>query len=146
MPADSCPTATAVPPSTTASPLTKIRALDYVVVFARDMPAMLRFYEDVMRFPRGRAIADMWFEFRVGSSILALTRKGSTFEDAETPVGAAALQLAFRVSRNEVDECCDVLRAAGIAIIGAPIDQPWGHRTLFFRDPDGNIVEIYADL
>ena len=22
----------------------------------------------------------------------------------------------------------------------------WGHRTLFFRDPDGNIVEIYADI
>jgi catechol 2,3-dioxygenase-like lactoylglutathione lyase family enzyme len=25
-------------------------------------------------------------------------------------------------------------------------DQPWGHRTLFFRDPDGNLLEIYADL
>jgi len=27
-----------------------------------------------------------------------------------------------------------------------PKDQPWGHRTVFFRDPDGNILEIYADL
>jgi catechol 2,3-dioxygenase-like lactoylglutathione lyase family enzyme len=27
-----------------------------------------------------------------------------------------------------------------------PADQPWAHRTAFFRDPDGNIVEIYADI
>jgi catechol 2,3-dioxygenase-like lactoylglutathione lyase family enzyme len=27
-----------------------------------------------------------------------------------------------------------------------PTDQPWGHRTLFFRDPDGNVLEIYADI
>jgi hypothetical protein len=24
--------------------------------------------------------------------------------------------------------------------------QPKLHRTIFFRDPDGNIVEIYADI
>jgi len=27
-----------------------------------------------------------------------------------------------------------------------PQDQPWGHRTLFFRDPDGNVLEIYAEI
>jgi len=25
-------------------------------------------------------------------------------------------------------------------------DQPFGHRTLFFRDPDGNVLEIYAEI
>ncbi len=25
-------------------------------------------------------------------------------------------------------------------------DQPWGHRTLFFRDPDGSILEVYAEI
>jgi catechol 2,3-dioxygenase-like lactoylglutathione lyase family enzyme len=30
--------------------------------------------------------------------------------------------------------------------VSPPTDRPWGHRTLFFRDPDGNILEIYADL
>jgi hypothetical protein len=28
----------------------------------------------------------------------------------------------------------------------APTDQPFGHRTLFFRDPDGNVLEIYAEI
>jgi len=35
---------------------------------------------------------------------------------------------------------------AGVALVGEATDQPWGHRTLFFRDPDGNVLEIYADL
>jgi lactoylglutathione lyase len=28
----------------------------------------------------------------------------------------------------------------------APTDQPFGHRTLFFRDPDGNLLEMFADI
>lgn len=34
----------------------------------------------------------------------------------------------------------------GVAILSGPTDQPFGHRTLFFRDPDGNALEIYAEL
>lgn len=27
-----------------------------------------------------------------------------------------------------------------------PRDHEYGHRTLFFKDPEGNILEIYADI
>ena len=40
----------------TASPFQAIRAIDYTVIFARDMPAMRRFYEDVLRFPPGTRV------------------------------------------------------------------------------------------
>jgi len=50
------------------------------------------------------------------------------------------------VTRAEVDACADALRSRGVPIEREPADQPWGHRTLFFRDPDGNVLEIYADL
>jgi uncharacterized glyoxalase superfamily protein PhnB len=49
-------------------------------------------------------------------------------------------------SASEVDACADALRAVGIEITHPPIDQPWSHRTLFFRHPDGNVLEIYADI
>jgi catechol-2,3-dioxygenase len=35
---------------------------------------------------------------------------------------------------------------SGLSILMEPKNQSWGHRTLFFGDPDGNIIEIYADL
>jgi catechol-2,3-dioxygenase len=33
-----------------------------------------------------------------------------------------------------------------VEIIEAPRDEGYGHRTLFFKDPEGNILEIYADI
>jgi catechol 2,3-dioxygenase-like lactoylglutathione lyase family enzyme len=38
------------------------------------------------------------------------------------------------------------LEERGVAIVSPPTDQPFGHRTLFFRDPDGNVLEIYAEI
>ncbi|HEY3147398.1 MAG TPA: VOC family protein [Dongiaceae bacterium] len=128
------------------NPLGAIRNMDYVIVFARDMVAMRRFYAEVLLFPVYRDVHPSWVEYRIGGTLLALTERGLVFSDPETPKGALSLQLAFRVTRAEVDACAEALRRLGIAIVGEPTDQPWGHRTLFFRDPDGNVIEIYADL
>jgi len=128
------------------SVLSTIRSMDYVVVFARDLPAMRHFYETIMCFPLYRELFPHWIEYRVGGTLLALTQKGVLFDDPDPPAGAAALQLAFRVGPCEVDRCATELKAVNIPILMEPKDQPWGHRTLFFRDPDGNIIEIYADL
>ena len=123
-----------------------IRQLDYTVIFARDLPRMRRFYEDVMRFPLQRTLGTSWIEYRVGSNVLALTEHGLMFGDPPAPAGSLSLQLAFRVAPTDVDRCAAELVAAGVAIELPPTDQPWGHRTLFFRDPDGNVIEIYADI
>jgi len=127
-------------------PLNAIRSLDYVVVFARDMAAMRTFYAAVLRLPVYRDVHPSWIEYRIGGSLLALTERGFVFNDDPTPMGALSLQLAFRVAPKEVDACAEALRQKGIKLVGEPTDQPWGHRTMFFRDPDGNVLEIYADL
>ena len=31
-------------------------------------------------------------------------------------------------------------------IVKPPTTQPWGRRSVWFRDPDGNIVNFYADV
>ena len=130
----------------TASPFQAIRAIDYTVIFARDMPAMRRFYEDVLRFPPARELSAGWIEYRLGGNTLALATPSRTAADAALPGGSAALQLAFKVSAPEVDQCGDELARHGIDLLSPPTDQPFGHRTLFFRDPDGNLLEIFAEI
>jgi len=34
----------------------------------------------------------------------------------------------------------------GVKLIEPLTDQPFRHRTIFFRDPDGNLLEIFAEI
>jgi catechol 2,3-dioxygenase-like lactoylglutathione lyase family enzyme len=129
-----------------ASAFRAIRAIDYTVIFVRDMAAMRRFYEDTLGFPLIRELSPGWIEYRVGGNTLALARPSRTAADAPTPGGSASLQLAFKVSIREVDQCADELVRQGVDLLSPPTDQAFGHRTLFFRDPDGNLLEVFADI
>jgi lactoylglutathione lyase len=126
------------------NPLRKIRNLDFTIIFARDLSAMRRFYEEVMQFPVYGEAGPQWIEYRVGASLLALTERGRRWNDVPTPDGALSVQLSFRVAPDEVDECAAALAEADVKIAVPPFNL--GHRSMFFRDPDGNVLEIYADI
>jgi catechol 2,3-dioxygenase-like lactoylglutathione lyase family enzyme len=128
------------------SPFRTITAIDYTVIFVRDMPAMRRFYGEVLGFALLRELSPRWVEYRIGGNTLALALPGRTAGDAPVPQGTAMLQLAFRVARDDVDRCAEVLVGQGVALLEPPRDQSFGHRTLFFRDPDGNLLEVYAEI
>jgi lactoylglutathione lyase len=127
-------------------PKLPIRSLDYTVIFARDMRAMREFYETTLGFPLHKELSPKWIEFRIGLNILALTVRGALFDDPSPPAGALSLQMAFKVAPDEVATCASTLKERGVKIVSGPTDQPFGHRTLFFRDPDGNVLEIYAEI
>ena len=123
-----------------------IRSLDYTVIFARQMTAMRDFYGTVLGLPVQRELTPRWIEYRIGSSVLALTERGAMFDDPSPPIGVLSVQIAFRVSPEEVALCATTLKERGVKIVSGPTDRSFGHRTLFFRDPDGNVLEIYAEI
>jgi catechol 2,3-dioxygenase-like lactoylglutathione lyase family enzyme len=127
-------------------PKLPIRGIDYTVIYVRQMEAMREFYGKTLGFPLHRELSPRWVEYRVGSNLLALAEPGARFKDPPPPIGTLMLQLAFRVAPSEVATCADALAERGAAIVSGPTDQPFGHRTLFFRDPDGNVLEIYSEL
>ena len=130
-----------------ATGLTSIGSLDYVILLCDDMDASRAFYRDVMAFALVEDQPD-WVRFQVGSSFLTLRPRGPWhyWNDGARSPGTAAVQLAFRVSPAQVDECHAELRDKGVDILAPPRDQDFGHRTLFFRDPEDNIIEIYAEI
>jgi len=129
-----------------ASAFQAIRALDYTVIFVRDMAAMRQFYEGILGFSLIRELSPRWIEYRVGRNTLALATPSLTAGDPPPPRGSALLQLAFRVAVPEVDQCAAELAQRGITLLSPPTDQAFGHRTLFFRDPDGNLLEVFAEI
>ncbi|MDQ0462778.1 catechol 2,3-dioxygenase-like lactoylglutathione lyase family enzyme [Caulobacter ginsengisoli] len=128
------------------NPFGGIRAVDYTVIFARDMAAMRAFYEEVLGFAVARTLSSGWIEYQLGGNTLALARPSLTAQDAPTPAGSAALQLAFKVSAPQVDQCAEELLRQGVDLVSPPTDRAFGHRTLFFRDPDGNLLEVFAEI
>ncbi|HTH99373.1 MAG TPA: VOC family protein [Acidisoma sp.] len=50
----------------------------------------------------------------------------------------------FRVA--DVDREAARLAAAGIALVQEPTTMPWGNRSLLLRDPDGNLVNLFAPV
>ena len=124
-----------------------IHNLDYTILLCTRMAETRAFYRDVMGFPIELDLEN-WVTFRVGASLLTLRPRGqwTAWEDGPSVSGSAAVQLAFRVPPPAVDACHAELVAKGVAILREPTDQPGPrHRTLFFRDPEDNVIEIYAE-
>lgn len=124
-----------------------ITNLDYTVLLCRRMEETRAFYRDVMGFAI-ETDRPGWCSFRVGGALLTLRPRGGfpICDDGAAVPGSAAVQLAFRVPPPAVDACHAELVARGVLIEREPTDIPqWRHRTLFFRDPEDNIIEIYAE-
>lgn len=131
--------------------LKTIRNLDYTIIICRDVVTMKHFYHDLLGFPIYRDFVE-WVEFTAGASLLTLRVRGTGYDGVKEHDGAlpaesfASLQLAFRVAPAEMESCFAELQQKNVPILQAPTGQPTGHRTLFFKDPEGNILEIYAEL
>lgn len=125
-----------------------IQNLDYTVILCTRLSETRAFYRDVMGFPIETDLEN-WISFRVGATLLTLRPRGpwSVCDDGSLPAGSTAMQLAFRVPLPAVDQCHRELVAKGVTILRKPTDLPkWKHRALFFRDPENNIIEIYAEF
>ena len=55
--------------------------------------------------------------------------------------GQGNFTLSFEV--EDVDAEYERLQALGVEIVKLPQTYPWGTRSVWFRDPDGNIVNFF---
>jgi catechol 2,3-dioxygenase-like lactoylglutathione lyase family enzyme len=125
----------------------EIHNFDYTILLCKKMEEMKAFYRDVMAFPV-EVDHENWVSFRVGATLLALRPRGHglAWDDGPSVSGSAAVQLAFRVPPSALDACHAELVSKDVTIVRGPTDLPeWRHRTLFFRDPEDNVIEVYAE-
>lgn len=119
-----------------------IRSLDHLVLTVADVDATVAFYERIgMRLERfdGDRLA-----LRFGKQRIHLHRAGGEIEPhAQRPQPGSA-DLCFLVE-GRVDDVERKLREAGVAIELGPVDRSGAvgqMRSLYLRDPDGNLVEL----
>ncbi len=125
--------------------------LDFVGITTSDMARALAFYRLLgLDFPEGaeaevHAEATLESGLRVGFDSVEMAR--SVDPDWTAASGSPRISLAFRcASPAEVDARYAELMGLGHRGQHEPWDAIWGHRYATLLDPDGNRVDLYADL
>lgn len=118
--------------------------LRHLALNVRDMAAMQRFYVDLLGFAVEWAPDPDNIYLSSGIDNLALHRSSSAGDAAAGPaVGGALDHLGLIVRTPEdVDRWAAFLEAHGIVIGAQPRTHRDGARSCYFRDPDGNSVQI----
>ena len=124
--------------------LKDIQQLDYVILLCEDLAGMKRFYQELLDFPVVAEREDV-LALKAGAVTFCLRRRTRHYDGQSAGPNSPGVQIAFRVPTGQVDACHAELQARGVTILDPPTDQSWGHRTVFFRDPEGNILECYED-
>lgn len=122
--------------------------LDGFGLLVKDMAAMVRFYRDVLGFEiQEEENASNVYLVKDGTLFLLYRR--SDFEDMtsrkyEYVKGLNGhSEIALYVDTfEEVDAAFASVTQQGAGVVLPPTTEPWGQRTCFVSDPEGNLIEI----
>jgi catechol 2,3-dioxygenase-like lactoylglutathione lyase family enzyme len=117
-------------------------------LYTDDMDRARAFYEGVLE------LAPIFTDSRLcaygiaGRDVLLLFKRGSARENTTMPGGvipghdgAGPLHIAFAIGRDDLARWEEHLQARGVAIEGRT-DWKRGGRSVYFRDPDGHLLEL----
>ena len=118
--------------------------LRHLALHARDLDAMKRFYVDVLGFEVEWEPDPDNIYLSSGIDNLALHRAPSTsLRAGETAAGGALDHLGLIVRAPEdVDKWAEFLTSKGVALAVQPKTHRDGARSFYFKDPDGNAIQI----
>jgi catechol 2,3-dioxygenase-like lactoylglutathione lyase family enzyme len=126
----------------------KLGGILETALYTDDMIRARRFYEDVMELEPifaddrlcayGVANRDVLLLFRRGTTTETVTMPGGTIPGHD---GSGPLHVAFAIGRDELGEWEQRLVSRQIEIEGRT-DWPRGGRSIYFRDPDGHLLEL----
>lgn len=122
--------------------------LDGFGLFVNDMATMIRFYRDVLGFEiKESEDAVNVYLIKDGTLFMLYERKnfeGMTDRKYEYVNGLNGhFEIALYVDTfEEVDKRFADAVSKGATPVLAPTTEPWGQRTCYIADPEGNLIEI----
>ena len=114
-------------------------------IITDDLDGMIRFYEMVTGTTATR-LAPVFVELQFAAGTLALghTSTSPLFNNAAVPAQNRTAIIEFLV--DDVDACFERLAPHIPDWVQEPTTMPWGNRSILFRDPDGNLVNLFTPV
>jgi catechol 2,3-dioxygenase-like lactoylglutathione lyase family enzyme len=120
-----------------------MKSLNSVCLITHDVPGLRAFYQSVLDVAAEGD--DVFTTFSTQEAALTLFSTHG-LEDMVPGLmanaGAGNSFIEFEV--EDVDQDYERLKALSVTVVKPPTTQPWGVRSVWFRDPDGNLVNFYA--
>jgi len=119
-------------------------ALANVCLVSSHVKRLVDFYEPVLALKASWSGQD-YAELRTNAAVLAVF--AAQAQEKYIPGSALAARnrsvlLEFRVA--DVDQEYKRLQGLVKVWVKPPTTQPWGTRSIYFRDPDGNLVDFFT--
>lgn len=112
-------------------------------IVTRDVPSLARFYEELTGIVPDGSDEYVEFNFLEGALAICSKRSADIFGGgAAVPAANRSVILDFEV--KDVDKERNRLRDLITEFVLEPTNQPWGNRSMIFRDPDGNLINFYT--
>jgi len=105
---------------------------------------LVDFYQRVLGIAPGLS-SGVYAEFPTGAGVLAIFMAGEQeryIPGSAWPASNKSTILEFKVAN--VDDEFVRLHKFVRDWVKPPTNQPWGTRSFYFRDPDGNLIDFYA--
>lgn len=126
----------------------EVKGIGEAALHVEDLQRSIQFYEDLLGFKRILG-DDRFCAFRVSDEqTFLLFKKGGTLEPVELPGGvipphdgSGHLHLAFLIGQDDFSRWEARLDSKGVAI-ESKVQWGSGARSLYFRDPDGHLIEL----
>ncbi len=113
-------------------------------LITNNVKRLVDFYEPILAV-RAKWSGKDYAEFPTGVGVLAIFSEEAQERYIPGSTKAAknkSIVLEFRVA--DVDQQYRRLQSAVKTWVKPPTTQPWGTRSIYFRDPDGNLVDFYT--
>lgn len=118
--------------------------LTHTCIITENIDEVSEFYENILKIKAVR-YGDHYTEFVTGGGTLSLFSLSEHEKLAPSTAEAASnksIELEFEVINIHKEH--DHLVKLGIEIVKPITTQPWGNRSFYFRDPDGNLINFFT--
>ena len=115
-------------------------------IITDDLDRLVEFYEKVTGVPAERP-APVFAEFVLPSATVAIGHSQTVQlfgADSARAADNHSVIIEFRV--DDVDAECARLKPLVDDWVQEPTTMPWGNRSILFRDPDGNLVNLFTPV
>jgi len=116
-----------------------------ICLITDDVDRLVAFYSRVLQ--RSAAGDSTHAEFNLDGLGLAIySRQGTEQMAPGSTQGAGQGGFTIILEVEDADAECARITALGIPLLKPLASYPWGARAFWFRDPDGNIVDIFSRI